>query len=105
MNNSLTIEKLKEIAKEILPQGCTVWLYGSRARGEERPNSDWDLLILLDKPAIDNSDFDTYSYPIIERGWHYGADISPQLYTKSEWAKMYITPYCKNVEHDKKVIL
>ena len=30
--------------------------------------------------------------------------LSPQIYTKKEWDAMRITPYYKNVEHDKKII-
>lgn len=28
-----------------------IWLFGSRARGEERPDSDWDLMAVLDDDA------------------------------------------------------
>lgn len=104
MAELLTLKKLQEIAHATLPAGSSVWLYGSRARGDEKSDSDWDLLILLNKPAIEDTDFDSISYPLIEYGWHFGADISPQLYTKSEWDKMSFTPYYHNVEHDKKVI-
>jgi predicted nucleotidyltransferase len=30
-----------------------VWLFGSRARGEARPRSDWDLLVVLSDDAAD----------------------------------------------------
>lgn len=104
MKQPLTIDILRSIAQSTLQKGCVAWLYGSRARGDERLDSDWDVLILLDKNEIDSDDFNRYSYPLIEKGWEYGADISPQLYTKAEWEQMHITPYYQNVEHDKKVI-
>lgn len=100
----MSIEILQRLASQTLPKGCSVWLYGSRARGDHRQGSDWDVLILLDKAKVDNEDFDLYSYPLIQKGWDYGADISPQLYTRNEWAKMKITPYYQNVEQDKKVL-
>lgn len=33
-----------------------IWLFGSRARGEAGPQSDWDLLVLVpdDEPAVDD---------------------------------------------------
>ena len=40
---------LQRVAKEVMPVGSQVWLYGSRARGEAHKDSDWDVLILLDK--------------------------------------------------------
>ena len=104
MADSLTLERLRVIAQETLPKGCVAWLYGSRARGDERPDSDWDVLILLDKQSVQDEDFEVYGYPMIEKGWHYGADINPQIYTHKEWEQMSMIPYCKNVEHDKKII-
>lgn len=99
-----SINQISEIAKRAIPKGGSVWLYGSRARGEAREDSDWDLLILIDKASIEEGDFEKYSYPLIELGWRYGQDLTPQLYTRKEWEKMRITPYCQNVERDKKVI-
>ncbi len=104
MSESLTIEALNNEVRKIMPRGSSVWLYGSRARGDAHPDSDWDILLLVDKHDVDNTDFDKYSYPLIEFGWKHGADLSPQLYTKAEWEQMHITPFYQNVEHDKKVI-
>lgn len=104
MGRNLSIEDLTEIAKKIMPKGCNVWLYGSRARGDAQIDSDWDILVLMDKDSIVKEDFDKISYPLIEYGWRFGADLSPQIYTKKEWDAMRITPYYKNVEHDKKII-
>ncbi len=49
---------LKNVAKEKMPKGTIVKLFGSRARGEAREDSDWDVLILLDKekPTFENKD-------------------------------------------------
>ena len=41
------IEKLQEVAQQVLPQGSSLYLYGSRARGDHRADSDWDLLALV----------------------------------------------------------
>jgi predicted nucleotidyltransferase len=38
---------LKEVVHVVEP-GAQIILYGSRARGDAQPDSDWDLLILLD---------------------------------------------------------
>ena len=43
------IESIKQVARTVLPTGSTLYLYGSRARGDFHEDSDWDLLILLDK--------------------------------------------------------
>jgi predicted nucleotidyltransferase len=31
-----------------------IWLFGSRARGDHRPDSDWDLLVVLPDGAPDD---------------------------------------------------
>ena len=49
------ITKMRQVADKILPAGGTVLLYGSRARGDARDTSDWDLLILLDKATIEEN--------------------------------------------------
>lgn len=104
MKDQLSIESLTDEAKRIMPKGCHVWLYGSRARGTATQKSDWDILVLVDKPSIDDDDFNRFSYPLMEYGWRYGEDLNPQLYTMSEWNQMRITPYYQNVERDKKLI-
>ena len=43
-------------------------LFGSRARGDARPDSDWDVLILIDKDRMTQSDMDEVSYPVCEFG-------------------------------------
>lgn len=96
--------KLTHTATQIMPKGSKVWLYGSRARGTATESSDWDLLLLVDKPMIETNDFNDYAYPFVLMGWDVGADVSPQLYTFSEWKEREISPYYQNVERDKVVI-
>ena len=57
----LEIESLiKHLGEEILPQGARLLLFGSQARDEARPDSDWDLLILLEGEKVSNEDFDRW---------------------------------------------
>ena len=104
MEDSLTIDMLRDFAQKTMIPGSKVWLYGSRARGDYGPDSDWDLLVLLDKDKITDEDFDKYAFSFIMYGWHHKADVSPQIYTYKDWDKSRITPYYHNVLEDKKVI-
>ena len=104
-SKDLVLHKLKETAKRVVPKGGQVWLYGSRARGDAHEDSDWDLLILLNQPSVTTDDEDAIAYPFVVEGWKNDSDISPQIYTFSEWQARSFTPFYKNVEHDKQRIL
>ena len=104
MQSAQVIESIKQTAARLLPKGSSLYLYGSRARGDAREDSDWDLLLLLDKAKVEREDFARYSYPIVEMGWMYGVDIRPQTYTKNEWYHGPHAMFYYNVEEDKKLL-
>ena len=94
----LEIESLiKHLGAEILPRGARLLLFGSQARDEARPDSDWDLLILLEGEKVSNEDFDHWVFPFVSLGWSLGVDINPVAYTYDEWMRRQITPFYKNV--------
>ena len=104
MSSENMIDKIKRVALDVLPEHSKLYLYGSRARGDAREDSDWDILILLDKPKITLDDY-SVGYPFREAGWEMGEEINPQIYSKEEWRHYSFTPFYKNVEHDKQVLL
>ena len=79
MNQTQVIQSIAELGQRILPQGASLWLYGSRARGDARPDSDYDLLILLDKDAITAKDYGDYVYPLCELGYDSNTEINPHI--------------------------
>ena len=99
------LNSIRSLGRQVIPVGGQLWLYGSRARGDNRPDSDWYLLVLLDKPQRAFSDFDNYSFPFIELGASLGQTISAHTYTVSEWNSMSFTPFYHNVERDRKVLV
>ena len=105
MSELSTIQRIRTRAQRILPKGSQLLLYGSRARGDYRVDSDWDLLVLVDKETQQLQDFGRYAYPFIEWGWQTGNEINPLLYTRKEWEKRHFTPFYHNVETDKIVLL
>ena len=100
IKQSVFINNIHVVARKSIPQGGRMLLFGSQARGDAREDSDWDLLILLDKEKIAFEDFDVVAYPFVEMGWKMGVAVNPLLYTFSDWEKRKFTPFYKNVEQD-----
>ena len=93
------LEKIRNTLKANAPD-TTAFLYGSRARGDARPDSDWDVLVLLDKHEDEFSDFKRVAYPLYDLGLEINEDISVNLYTKEDWEKRSFTPFYKNVQNE-----
>lgn len=104
MDKTQMIDSIKQVGRQTLPPNSSLLLYGSRARGDAHEGSDWDLLILLDKPKLSFQDYD-YGYPFRELGWDVGEEISPHIYTKKQWSEWSFLPFHKNVERDKLVLV
>lgn len=104
MNRRKVLHYIKQVAKDTLPPNSSLLLFGSRARGDARTDSDWDLLILLDKPELDASDYGV-AYPFRQLGWEIGEDVNTSLYTKKQWESWSYLPFYKNVEHDKIILV
>ncbi len=94
------IDSIRKVALSAVPEGGRVVLFGSRARGDYRADSDWDLLIILNKAEIDQYDYDNVSYPFFENGLKLGLSFSPILYTSDEWESRKTTLFRYNVEKD-----
>lgn len=63
------IEAIKKKAEEILPKGSRVALYGSRARGDNGPESDWDLHVLVPgEEKLPISAWDSYGWLFEQMG-------------------------------------
>lgn len=104
MNRQQVIERIKEVARQVLPVGSSVWLYGSRARGDEHKGSDWDLLVVLDKDHLSLDDYRKV-LPLNYLGWDIGEEVNPQVYARKEWDEYSYTLFHDNVERDKMVLI
>ena len=100
MTTSAALSRIRQTAISTIPNGGKAILYGSRARGDARNDSDWDILILLDKDVLNQSDYDNVSYPFVLLGCNLGQEINPIMYTKKEWESYRITPFYENVLRD-----
>ena len=98
MTKSLDILiEIKKLVEE-RDSSAKIYLYGSRANGNAKKDSDWDLLILLNRDKITSEIENDITYPLYDLEFETGEIISPMVYTQKEWITKYsLTPFYKNV--------
>lgn len=102
-NDYLDDEVLRSIQQKvvsIMPKDAKVILFGSRARKDAKADSDWDILVLLNKDKIEEQDHDDYTYPFWELGWQIDQMIHPIVYSMKDWASKKGSPFFNNVEKE-----
>jgi predicted nucleotidyltransferase len=83
--NAQIFQEIQTLKRQILPNEKVI-LFGSQARGDARPDSDWDLLVLLNKEKRSFiEDYNEYGYPFSEIGDKYNACVSTIIYSKKDW--------------------
>ncbi|HBL74163.1 MAG: hypothetical protein A2W90_17575 [Bacteroidetes bacterium GWF2_42_66] len=98
------LKQIKRIVKGKEPL-AKIYLYGSRSRGTAKDDSDWDLLILLNKDKISPEDEREITYPLYDLEFDTGEIISPMIYTEKEWNSKYkVTPFYQNVMREGKLL-
>jgi predicted nucleotidyltransferase len=95
-NKKHIIQLIKRNVEEIDPS-AEVILYGSRARGDERSDSDWDLLILTNYPVSVDKEKE-FRHHLFDLELEVEEPFSTFVYSRKDWdAKMRITPFYQNV--------
>ncbi len=98
------LNQIKKIVTEQEPR-AKIYLYGSRSRGTSKSNSDWDLLILLNKEKITPEDEQKIIFPLYDLEFDTGEVICPMVYSEIEWNTKYkITPFYHNVMREGKLL-
>ncbi|MDE5677358.1 nucleotidyltransferase domain-containing protein [Phocaeicola sp.] len=104
-DKKMVLQSIRSTLQQIAPAGTKVILFGSQARGDAHTDSDWDILIILDKAKLEVADYDTISYPLRELGWHLQECINPVMYTLKDWMKYSFSPFYHNVDKEGIVLL
>ena len=100
MESKALLQRIKELVCAIEPT-AQIFLYGSRARHDERPDSDWDILILVDG-VVNPSRRDRLRHQIYEIEWATGEVICAIVRSRQEWhtPRFQQTPFSKSIEKE-----
>ena len=84
--------QIKNVVKNTDPDATAI-LFGSRATGRARKDSDWDILILVNKPSVSIKDEQVFRHNLYDVALEINAHISTFVYSAEDWnTRMSITP-------------
>jgi len=94
------IQLIRQKVNEI-DNTAEIILYGSRARGDNKRDSDWDLMILLKRNNVDKRVEQTFRHHLFDLELETGIPISVLVYSKFDWENKYsVTPLFKSVNEE-----
>ncbi len=82
------IDKIKNAIIKKDPMADII-LFGSHAKGTATPDSDWDILILLNQLNVSRKTEQEFRYSLIDVEIEIGEVISTFVYSKSDWENKF----------------
>ncbi len=100
MDRQDILQKIKSGITSVDPD-AEIYLYGSRARGDNRKDSDWDILVITQREIV-TFDFEKdLRDPIFDIELESGEVISLLVYSRNDWiTKKSISPLFNNVSKE-----
>lgn len=100
MRREQVVNQIREIIRKTDPTATAI-LYGSEARGEARPDSDIDLLILLEGNKRDLYRESEIAGALYALELSSGVLISPMIILRKQWEnRPFKTPFYINVMNE-----
>lgn len=98
-DKALLVE-LKSVVQRVVPD-AELFLYGSTARGERGPESDYDIMILLNEP-LTSAEEDAIENAVYDLELAHGTVISLFFVTREKWNLPFTaaTPFYRNVQRE-----
>jgi uncharacterized protein len=82
-----------------LDSSAEVILYGSHAKGQASPDSDWDILVLLNRDDVSLKTEQYFRHHLLDVELEIGEPISVFVKSKSVWeSKFKITPIFRSIK-------
>ena len=100
MSRKEIVNQIRQAIRRVAPT-ATVILYGSEARGDARPDSDIDVLILLDGEKRNYRREDELAGELYDIELVSGVLISPMIMLRKHWEnRPFKTPFYINVMNE-----
>jgi len=100
----LVLDSFLERISSLRPELSRIILFGSRARGDERPDSDYDLMLVVKTkiPALESALYDAVLDTLLTSG----RLISLKIFTQQEYDRLgkLSTPFMRRV-HEEGVLI
>lgn len=100
----MNIDQIKKRISESIhlkDPSAEAFLFGSRARGDSRIDSDWDILILVDQVKVTHEIEDKFRDELYDIELESGQIISTLIYSKNYWnSKLIFSPLYKKIQNE-----